>query len=444
MKYPITLVSIALIASTQLTTHAFARNNILTGGVTLSYDFQDRSRDSDAISLTGDDDEDYSRLVFSPFLQLVSSSQRDRYEIIAAPGIRYDLDDSDTDIDGDITLAAERSLTRAWSINGSNSFFLGDEDLSDDDFDAIEPDLSDDLGRRRYWRNSFNIGVDNIYKEDSLLRFGGGWIILRNEDNNLDADFEEYDRYTFSLSNEHRFTARWRSLSDFSVVRGNFNETDDTDLSDDLYEYFASLGIENNSFDRNPLTLTYSFAGVRYDESLQNDSDIHEVTFTWRRDYSSRLFTVLGIGPSYEKTESFDENWGVNGIAEINYIVQHGSYNFILDKGFETDNFSGTDEQGVIDTWNARFTMVRQLSRSLEFDGRLGYTREERDNATLADEEEEDRYLAGVGFGYTFWRYYTAGLDYTFIHQESNIDEDDFDDHRVLVSLTWERDLLQW
>ncbi len=444
MKYHIMAVSVALLVSTQVPTIVLARNNVLTGGVSLAYDFQERTRDGEDIPLTDSDEDDYSRLVFSPFIQILSTSQRDSIELLVEPGIRYDLDDSDTEFDSNFMIAAERALTRAWQIEASNSFFIGDETIDADEVDSSDPELTDDLGRRRFWRNSFSVGVENRYKVDSLFSIGGSWIVLRNDDD--DDAFDEFDRYTLDIANEHRFTARWRGLSNLSVVRGDFKENDtNNSLSDDLYEYEVGLGIENNSIDRNPLTLSYRYVAIRYDEDLQDDSDIHEATFTWRRDFSSRLFTVVGAGPSYVDIEGGDSTWGGNGLVEINYTVQRGSYNFTLEKGYDPDNFTGTDERGVIDSWDARFVMIRQLSRALDFDGRLSYYREEREETILDNEDVvEDRYRAGVGFDYTFWRYYTIGVEYTFTHQESDDDEDDYDDHRVLVSLTWERDLMRW
>ena len=35
--------------------------------------------------------------------------------------------------------------------------------------------------------------------------------------------------------------------------------------------------------------------------SYDDDNDIYQIRFNWRHDYSARLWTRVGIGPSYDK-----------------------------------------------------------------------------------------------------------------------------------------------
>ena len=68
----------------------------------------------------------------------------------------------------------------------------------------------------------------------------------------------------------------------------------------------------------------------------------------------------------------------------------------------------------------------------------------------LADEEDsleeynKERYVAGANMRYDFSRYYSASLNYTFTHQESERIGDDYDDHRLLLTLSWEQEWLRW
>lgn len=86
--------------------------------------------------------------------------------------------------------------------------------------------------------------------------------------------------------------------------------------------------------------------------------------------------------------------------------------------------------------------------------GNLGYRYEDRptsvvgsgadDTAAATEEVNEEQYRAGLGVSYTFWQHYTASADYTFTTQESDLGENDYDDHRIVLSLSWQQDLMRW
>ena len=173
--------------------------------------------------------------------------------------------------------------------------------------------------------------------------------------------FNDYDRYAFNLLDEHRFNPRWKSTVDLNYVIGNYEELPDVTLqndlpdialrngrsSRDLKEYRMLLSVENDSITHNPLSLNYYFIDTNYDSSLRNDVYINQVRATWRRDFSPHLYTKLGVGPSYGKVEGSDADWGGNGIAELNYLMEHGFLNFTVDKRYEVQNFSGDYQRGA-------------------------------------------------------------------------------------------------
>lgn len=430
---------------------SFARVNSLTAGVSVGLDVSDRSSGDD------DDDDDFERIFLTPMVQLTSRSERDSFLLRASPSIRYDPDDSNTDWNSNVNVAVDRFMTRSWQMGVSNQYFISDysDTYTEEITSSTDPQLSDNRGRRRYWRNTLRTFSDYFYKEDSLFGMNLNYIALRNDDDTSFSDGrDEYDRYAARLRNEHRFNAKWASRADFRFVRGDFKSNNSDELSDDLDEYHLTLAIDNDSIANNTLSLGYRYIGERYDETLQDDSDIHQARFTWRRDISSRMYTRLGGGPSYEKTEGRDADWGGNGIAELDYSVEHGSYNFQVEKIYDVDNFSGSDESGVTDSWRTRFVARRQLQSDLTLSGRLSYIYEDREELlattggsgaqTRVEEYHNDRYIAGATLGYNFLQFYNASIRYTFTKQDSDRAEDDYDEHRLLLTLSWQKELFNW
>lgn len=462
---PKVIAAAAILTLITVPVTTYARVNSLSGGIGTSFDYSDRSYDNNRI-----DTNDYRRISLRPMINFESTSEKDSYRLRAAPSIKYDLDNEETDWDSNLTVAADRFIYQRWQLQFSNTFLRSDyydeattttvsdpAESTPESPGLSDPVLSSDLGRQRYWRNTLNVSSNHFYREDSLFRVGFNYIALRYDDSDF-RDYEDYDRYVFNLRDEHRFNAIWRTLADFNYVIGNYDELQDSqgilpvdndNLSRDLQEYRLLLRAENDSIKHNPLSLNYYFISTDYDAPLRSDIYIHQMRLTWQRDYSPRMYTRLGGGPSYGKAEGNDAQWGGNGIAELNYLLERGFVNFKVDKRYEVDNFSGNSESGALDSWNTSLSGQYRLLEDLTASGSLTYINEDRDNqfsdiVNIPDSYTKDVYIAAVGLNYDFWQHYTASVDYTYLNQDSERLGDSYDDHRILLTLSWAKEFYRW
>ncbi len=440
---------------------SYSRVNSLIGGIGTFFDYSDRTYDIERI-----DTDDYRSIGLRPMINFTSTSEKDRFQLRATPSIRYDLENEETDWDSNFTVAADRFIKESWQLRFSNTFLRADYydesnsaaqpvDPSPGVPDVSPPSLSTNLNRNRYWRNALNVSSNHFYREDSLFRMGFNYVALRNDDSDI-RGYDDYDRYAFNLLDEHRFNPIWKSSVDFTYIIGNYDELlndivtlPNDQLSRDLTEYRLLLGLENNSITHNPLTLNYYYIDTNYDQVLRPDVYIHQMRLTWRRDYSPHLYTRLGAGPSYGKSEGSDANWGGNGVAELNYEMERGFLNFNVDKRYEVENFSGDNQRGAIDTWDSRFSVGYKLLENLNASGSLAYVVEDRKNqfseiVNIPNSYSTDRYIAGAGLGYDFWQFYNVRLDYTYINQDSDRISDTYDDHRIVLTLSWQKELYHW
>jgi hypothetical protein len=173
---------------------------------------------------------------------------------------------------------------------------------------------------------------------------------------------------------------------------------------------------------------------------------------TWWHEFSQRLNTTLGAGPSYEKTAGQEANVGSNGKAEINYLIENGRLSLGVEKGFDVDNFSGTGKRGFVDFWDTHMQFDYKLSENFSLNSRLVYRYEDRQepsttiNSATDDLTEYNTKLitAGLGLRYAFMRYYSIGLNYSYTDQNSERIGDDYHDHRLLLVLSWEQEWLRW
>lgn len=440
-----------------------ARTNTVTTGLSMSYDIDDRQfetasteRDMGSEDQSNDNDSmyDYERFTIQPKIHFISDSKKDHFELKVAPTVKYDLIGSDTDWDTDLFLSGDSEITKSWQARGSTSFLRKDSaDTSTGDTD--DPQLSSDIGRSRYWQNSLKFGSKHLYGQQSFVDLGFDSTFLRYDDSDVD-NLQDYDRYVVRLKNGHRFDTKWKSTANLDVTRGEYEMSED-ELSDDLMEYRFLADVAYKSTRQHNVSLKYNYIGTRYDEALQEDGDIQQIRITSQYDFSRQLSVTLGGGPSYQKSEDRDANWGGNGIGELTYSSKHSSVNFSVEKAYDVENFSGTTQRGFVDYWDTRFSVEYALLAQLDFDGHISYRYEDREEPSTASqsilegddtlsvtEYHQDYYTTGVGLQYTFMQNYGASLRYTFTKKESEQIGEDYDDHRLLLTLSWNQEIYRW
>ncbi|WP_163337099.1 hypothetical protein [Desulfopila sp. IMCC35008] len=483
MKRKLAILLIALLVTPVA---AQARRTTLSGGISAGYDYTERiydlndtnEGDSSSDSTSRDDDET-SRLVISPTITIISESERDSVSFDYTPSFLYDLDESDNDLDHHLTLDYNRSLSRNWSIKLSDSFVDTDEfnsygtpdGLFDEEADdtvvsatpTTENRLRDESGRRRYYTNTFFASTDYTYFEESVLSFGYSWNILRNDDVSEEENYEDYDKHDLNFSVSHRFNSQWKMSGYGRYIQGIYDSPEDTTVqedvetatgNDDLYEYHAGLSLSSEFKQHHPVTLSYDFSETEYDSENTDNSQIHAFNIGYQWAATPRLDASFGIGPTYSKQNDSEDSWDTNGYLTILYRLERGSFSFNSTAGTEFENFSGTDERGFSQYWQTRadynYTLIKDLTLGLycyyrnENRGELAGTPVGEVDELTTTEIEVQQYALGGSLSYTFYENYTAAFSYGFVNQSSDLPDDEYDDHRVQLTVSYQNDFMQW
>jgi hypothetical protein len=332
--------------------------------------------------------------------------------------------------------------------------------------------LSNDEGRRKYKSNSLQLLSEYGYREDSIFSFGYNYGILRNDEVDTDQ-YQDFDRHEARLSLDHRLNPDWKATLVGGYVRGLFDEPsqDDTETaalieepSDDLNEYHAEAGIAYEGIVYHPLSLDYGLAIYDYDDEGQSDSEIHDLTFGWIWEHSPHLTYNAAAGPSYATTDGQDDTWGYNGELGADYALEHGRFGLSVVKGLERRNFTGeVDENGLIDFWDVRTDFSYRLLESTTLSLFAGYRDEDQDEVVqvgtslppptdsvqqlendLIETVTTQRYYTGVSVKYSFWQWYALDLSYKYADQTSDDPEDEYDEHQVMLTLSFSTDFWRW
>ena len=469
------------------------------GGLTTGVDLYDRNyksetdntgESSESVSTLLDDDiDDYQRVIVQPLIAVDRVTERSAFSLSYQPGFYYDFESEDDDIQQQATLDYTKAMSKNWNLSLNDNFLQADDANSIQVADSAtgmaasqqpagsetaaqteSTGNSDDQGRRKYTTNSLQLLSDWTYRLDSLFSLGYGYGILRNDEDEARQQDEDYDRHDISAQLGHRLSQKWKMNLSGQYVRGLYDEPEANDqatdadretgsaenISDDVSEYHAAAGAEYSGIVRHPLSMDYRYSLYDYEDETEGDTQVHDLTFGWTWLHSPHLTFSLVAGPSYAETDGQDDTWGGNGEAGIDYVMEKAHFNFTLAKGLERQNFTGEiDNNGLIDYWDAQANYSRQLLESTTFSLFAGYRYEDQDElaetsrgtSDLGDQFETintQNLYAGCGLQYSFWKWYAVDLSYRYGDQTSDNPEDEYDEHTVMLRLSFMKDFWRW
>lgn len=459
-----------------------ARQTTVTGGADTSYDFRSRSYKQNT-SGTNSDEGDAKKVGIGPLVTVESKDIYDSLSLRYAPTFYYDYTSEDSGVDHRLNLKAERALSRFWSLTVSDDFIRSDDpsvSTSNSNYTSsasgsgqspapATDQLSRDLSGQTYWTNAAT--VQTAYTLSQLSSISGGYTysVLRNDEGSGNytsqqdnQDYNDYDKHAFFTNYSHGFNQNWRSSLGLNYTRGLYDNGTTTlgtaTGTPDLDQYGGNLGVDYVQDPNNFFPVKYSYSETQYDGDTEPGYQVHNGSIGWDHAYDSRTRLAMGAGPSYAKTDGLDGTWGYNGYLTFSRKYEHAAYTLALDKQYAAQNFTGSQDSGLTDTYNANATFSYQYTQRLALDAHARYTWESTftprgdyltaasgsGNTTGDTAYDTNTYEAGVGFSYSFAQWYKAGVAYTYYVSDGNLASDQYTDNRVLFTLSATKELWRW
>lgn len=503
-----------LVAMSGFADTAWGRQNIVIGEISIGYDYQERDYDSNEILTTQDllggaqltpgrytvnDREGDSRTLFAtPRLRFSSKGATDLMEFTYAPTFSYDDVDSSNDVGHDLGLLAEKNITKDWLVGITNSYFYGEDSVADfqqqnsqitpagnqqlnepavgaGPAETVGQQLTEENGRRQYWRNDVGLHTEYTYDLDSIVGTGYNYGVLRNMSDFSDG-YTDYDRHEIFGRLSKRFNAQWSGDTELSYVKGIYDETQlnviqaDTvtteTLDDDLDEYHGRLRGDFAWRAHDIFFSQYEYAATDYEAELREDSAIHKLKLGWEHDFSTNLRMTLSAGPTFVDFDKSSDETGYNAYAGLLYNFIHSSLATNTAYDYEYDNFDGS-RSGLSKVWRSELQYKYQFTPEIEAKLAGHYVktdhqqpRMDSDTVVVVIEQSEptqnslidtndtfqyaeDQYDLGLSVSYNFLRWYTIAASYRYANFQSD-DEADYDEHTILITLTAAKELFQW
>ena len=500
-------------------------------------------------ALTDDREGDTRSLLVTPRIRVSSRGISDLIEFTYGPTFTWDEVDNSEEVGHDFNLLAERNLSQQWLVRATDSFYYGTDTLADYNrrsdtivpateeappepevgagpIESVGQELTEDYGRREYWRNDFGLETDYTYAPDSVVGAGYNFGLLRNVGGDTDG-YDDYDRHEGIGRLSYRLNSRWRAESQISYVKGIYDEAEpavpepiivgptsgdgngeddaagsdvsagetisptpgdetvalqeqapdstETDaieeLNEDLEEYHGRLRLNYDWRTHDIYFGEYSYSATNYESQLNEDSAIHRLTAGWSHDFSDRLRMTRSAGPTFITYDESEDETGYNAYAGVEWNFVQSSLTASTAYDYEFENFDGR-RSGLSKIWRSELGYIYRFTPNLQARLTGGYEQADREEPsdiraitpvesaaspveatdeadTVLDQEPnhfqytEETWDAGLSVSYTFLRWYTVAVSYRYADYQSDY-ELDYDEHRVLCTLTATSEIFRW
>jgi len=285
--------------------------------------------------------------------------------------------------------------------------------------------------KRRDERDTQDYGVDVSWERGGLL-LGGGWSFTRERHQDEQYQDDDSDKTTVS------FDARWQVTPRLSLVYSFCNEKEDYVNQTNVYRGWDEqhdVGVELKLLEQP--SLTYSFLYEKEeDEGVMGDWEkTHTIAVTDTRDLTRAL--SLTLSASY-KNEEEDEGNDVDFTygASLSHEISRSARQTISATREPADTLGSTKDTTKT-TWAYSFHKDDLFVYNLGLDFNVTY---EIDDPKEAGQETEKKWTYDVGLQYVreLSRHLERILSYTYHREDSNLEEEVLDEHRVSLRFNYE------
>jgi uncharacterized protein (PEP-CTERM system associated) len=140
----------------------------------------------------------------------------------------------------------------------------------------------------------------------------------------------------------------------------------------------------------------------------------------------------MGIGYFWRIREDEQDTDGLflDGSLDTSWDFKRGAISLVASAGFDSEDF-GAENLGFNEFYGVTGRAYYDFSRYLGGDLSAGYLRQEFTDI----DEDRNIYRATASLSYRIHKWVSLRFGYTYNRVDSNVPENDFEDHRVLFNI---------
>lgn len=371
---------------------------------------------------------DYITMV-SPSLDLNILSEKNSLALQYAPTFVWYDDESQNDTVRHLgTLTFAQDLTEHLRFDLTNTYLKSEEPIED-----IEYVEGVRTTRNTYQRNTGEARLLYLFGPENSLTAGYRHSTLQNKDVTLDDG---------TIQNPFCTLFYWLNVKnglelDYEFTDAEFSTDDGSVPGDDYTGHRAGMRYLYRFTPHSTASLGYHYTSRDFDRQAE-DYDVHEGSVGFEQAFSPDLSVSMGVGYFAVDNDRSDDESGLTYNASMIKRFARGIFSIGGDGGWD-EAYLEAERRGLTRYWSGNTRIEYRILEPLSGYAGGFYRQDKRD----LDNREWKILRGNCGLEWSFHRWFSFSLDYTYSERDSDVNTEDYVANRVMLVLTGSR-LFQW
>lgn len=378
---------------------------------------------NDNIYLDNENEEEDFITIITPGIQ--TSLNWQRTGLTAAYDLGYSIYNDHSEND---SFRHHGNLGWWWNVFQNTRFSLSDTYIKSEDISDM-PDSESETGRREgFYSNSTQMNLVHRFGENRSVSTGYVYEIFNYDDDQS----EDHKSHVASMDTTYFFSPHIGLDTHVVYTKGLYEESQDYD------EWVASLRLMRNISRRLQLNGSYTHTIMtREGVGSENDYQIYNPSVGFSYILGEEGTIGLNIGYFFQDIDSQENESGltVDGNVGQSWRFKQGTFRLSGSSGYENSQLN-SENLGFTVFYGAESRLDYQLSRSVSSSIQASYRHNDYVNSSIDDSDRVDKsIISGCTLNWQITRWLSSSLDYNFRNLNSNMDENDYTENRVIIRI---------
>jgi hypothetical protein len=364
----------------------------------------------------------------TPGFSLNILSESNHLDLSYAPSfVWYDKEDQNDTVRHSGTLTFGQNLTQYLSLDLTDTYIKSEDPLEEtEDVEGVRNT------RNTYERNTALISLRYLFGPENALTVGYGQSQLENEDETVD-DGRTQDpfatvTYWFNVKNGIELN--------YGFTKADFWRDDNSIAGDDYDGHSAGIRYMHRFTPHTRGSIGYDFENRNFD-GLSEDYDVHTGSIGFDHEFSPDLSLSIGGGYFIQKNDWSDDEDGYTYNVALIKQFERGSLTIGGAGGWD-ENYLDAERTGFSRYWSVNTNADYQILEALN-----GYVSGLYRTDKEANSQKQETWRGNCGIRWTFLRWFSLSLDYSYADRNDDNNIDDYTDNRVMLILNASK-LYRW
>ncbi len=236
-----------------------------------------------------------------------------------------------------------------------------------------------------------------------------------------------FGQVTYWFDNKHGMDAG------YTFTRYDFQDNQIGGRDEPIDAHNIRLGYLHRLSQRTQGSIHYALR-IRDSNDPEEDYVVHQGTVGLDHDFSETLRLETHAGAFQQADSAGDDQSGLLYGAQLEKTLQRGDLSVRVERGWD-EGYLDERRWGFTRYWTVGVGFSHRLTDELRFYSGLSFRENDRERAI-----RDDRVYRGrAGLRWDFHRWYALGLEYQYRKRESDDPIDEYDNNRVMLTLSWRR-----